>query len=304
MRLILKILGGLLGLGLVVGAIALVPAHLQIRSVEPALPDEAALRALLDVEDGPVRLRYLNTSSQPMPVGVLGHTVFVAEWANGNLFVIDMGMDRETAIGFGELMESALGADAAVPHGNVAELLGRDIARVMGVAYTHLHIDHSQGTVPFCAARGPGASAFQTSFQKDLHNFNTTEAAEIVAESCLSSGQVSGDVVKTVDGFTGLGIVAMGGHTPGSTLFVIAVDNRLWLLSGDIANSKADLVNDVGKGVLYSYFLVPENVERTDVLRPWLTALDAQPDMTVIVSHDLPDIEASGLAAYPRPAEG
>jgi hypothetical protein len=154
MRLVLKILGAALVLGLILAAIALVPPHLQVRSVVPALPDVTALRALLSVENGPVRLRYVNTSSQALPQGELGHTVFLVEWANGNLFMIDAGMDREAAIEFGRLMETALGAEEAISHGTIAALLGDDTMRVMGVAYTHLHIDHTQGTVPFCAVRG------------------------------------------------------------------------------------------------------------------------------------------------------
>ncbi len=64
-------------------------------------------------------------------------------------------------------------------------------------------------------------------------------------------------------GFPGLGVAALGGHSPGSTLFAIAVGGHLWILSGDIANSKADLVSDTGKGFLYSYVMVPENTGRT-----------------------------------------
>jgi hypothetical protein len=103
-----------------------------------------------------------------------------------------------------------------------------------------------------------------------------------------------------VEGFPGLGMVALGGHTPGSTLFAIAVRGRLWLLSGDIANSKADLVSDTGKGFLYSYLMVPENTGRTEMLRGWLTGLDAESDMTVLVSLDLPDVRQSGLVEYSR----
>ena len=300
MRLILKILGGGLVLALILAAIALVPPHLQVRGVEPALPDAAGFRALLSVENGPVRIRYVNTSSQALPQGKLGHTVFLVEWANGDLFMIDAGMDREAAVEFGELMELALGAEEAVSHGSIVELLGEDTARVMGVAYTHLHVDHTQGTVPFCAARGSGASVFQTSWQHDLHNFNTVEGASIVADSCLEPGELGEGAVMTVAGFPGIGMVALGGHTPGSTLFAIAVGDRLWLLSGDVSNSKADLRSDTGKGFLYSYLLVPENTARNDILRPWLGALDAEEDTTVIVSHDLLDIVASGMAEYGR----
>jgi glyoxylase-like metal-dependent hydrolase (beta-lactamase superfamily II) len=297
-RLILKTLCGGLLLGLILAVIVLVPPHLQIRSVEPALPDATGLRALLAVENGPVRIRYVNTSSQALPQGELGHTVFLVEWANGDLFMIDAGMDREAAVAFGELMETALGAEEAVSHGSIVELLGEDTAGVMGVAYTHLHIDHTQGTVPFCAARGSGASVFQTSWQRDLHNFNTVEGAAIVADSCLEPGKLGEGAIMAVEGFPGIGVVALGGHTPGPTLFAVAVGDRLWLLSGDVSNSKADLLGDTGKGFLYSYLLVPENTARNDILRPWLGALDAEEDTTVIVSHDLRDIAESGMAEY------
>jgi glyoxylase-like metal-dependent hydrolase (beta-lactamase superfamily II) len=300
MRLLSKILGGAIVLGLVLAAFALVPAHVQVRSVEPTLPGEAELLSLLSTKDGPIRLRYVNTSSQKTPSSRLGHTVFLVEWANGNLFMIDAGMDRAAAIEFGKLMETALGAEQAVSHGTIAELLGSDTQRVMGVAYTHLHIDHSQGTVPFCEIRHSGARVFQTSWQADLHNFNTEEGAAIVADSCLERGRLGDDSVKTVAGFPGIGLVALGGHTPGSTLLAIAVNDHLWLLSGDIANSKADLISNAGKGFLYSYLLVPEHTGRTEALRTWLAVLDGRENMTVIVSHDLPDIEASGMAEYSR----
>jgi glyoxylase-like metal-dependent hydrolase (beta-lactamase superfamily II) len=101
-----------------------------------------------------------------------------------------------------------------------------------------------------------------------------------------------------VEGFPGLGVIALGGHTPGSTLFAVAIGDQLWLLSGDISNSKADLLSDTGKGFLYSYLLVPENTARNDVLRPWLGELDAEEDMIVIVSHDLFDIAARGMTEY------
>lgn len=295
MRLVLKILAGILILGLLALAVLLVPAHLQVLSVEPALPTEAELRELLSVPEGPIRLRYVTTSSQKMPAGELGHTVFVAEWANGNLFMIDAGMDRETAIEFGKLIEAMGGGKDVVTFGSIDELLGADTQRVMGVAYTHLHIDHAQGTIPFCVARGPGAKVYQTEWQANLHNFNTSESAEILANSCLAPGSMKGDVIQKVEAFPGLGIVALGGHTPGSTLFAIPADGRLWLLSGDITNSKADLTTNTPKQFLYSYLAVPEHVERNEQMRLWLADLDARNDITVLVSHDLPDIQASGL---------
>lgn len=301
MRLLLMVVaGGILAVALVV-AVIVVPALLQVRGVEPPLPDAAELRSLLEVEDGPVRLRYVNTSSQAIGDRTLGHTVFLAEWANGDVFMIDAGMDREQAAAFGELMQTLLDAGEARSHGTIAELLGPEVQRVKGVAYTHLHIDHSQGTLPFCEARGPGARVFQTRWQAELHNFNTDEGAGIVADSCLEPGELSGGTILRPEGFPGLGLVGLGGHTPGSTLFAIPVDGQLWIFSGDITNTKQDLLTHTGKPALYSYLMVPEHTGRTAQLRLWLAELDRRPDVRVVVSHDLTDIEASGMEEFVRP---
>jgi len=302
MRRFSMILGGLVLLAALGVAFIVVPARVQVRGVEPPLPTEHELRALLAVEDGPTALHYVNTSSQPVGAPsaerILGHTVFLAEWANGDLFMIDAGMDRAEAIEFGELMQTMGDAGDVEPHGSVAQLLGANVERVAGVAYTHLHIDHSQGTLAFCEARGDGASAYQTPFQAELHNYNTEEGAAIVADSCLATGELEGEPVATANRFPGLGIVALGGHTPGSTLFAIPVDGHLWIFSGDITNSKRDLLEDIPKAWLYSNVLVPEHVERNAALRSWLAALDARSDMTVVVSHDLGDIQAIGLGEF------
>ena len=77
------------------------------------MPGDAQLRALLSVDNRPVSVRYVNTSTQKLPAGRLGHSVFLIEWANGSLFMIDAGMDRANALEFGRLMETALGAEQA-----------------------------------------------------------------------------------------------------------------------------------------------------------------------------------------------
>lgn len=292
--------GVLLLLGLVLLAIAvfLTPQHVQTRGIEPPLPSADELRALLAAEGGPVAVRWLNTASQVVERGTLGHTVFAAEWADGRLFLIDLAMDRAGADEFAALLQRLMGAGEARFHGDVAAQLGGDVARVRGVGFTHLHIDHVQGIGAFCVARGQGAAAYQTPWQAEEHNFNTRESAGLVRDSCLAPRRLEGEGVIQLQGFPGLGAVALGGHTPGSTLFAVAVDGRLWLFSGDTTNSKAAILEDTGKGFAYSYLMVPENTARTAELRRWLAALDAEPDITVVVSHDLDDVAASGLPEH------
>jgi glyoxylase-like metal-dependent hydrolase (beta-lactamase superfamily II) len=230
--------------------------------------------------------------------GQLGHNAFLIEWEDGRTFMIDAAMDRAQAEEFAALLKSlGRGEDQAI-YGTLPELMGSAVSRVTGVGFTHLHIDHTQGVVPFCAARGAGASLFQTDLQRDKQNYNTDEGAQLLEDSCLAKGKIAGDMVHTVEGFPGLGMISVGGHTPGSTIFVAAVDGHLWVFAGDTTNSKANLLSNTGKGFLYSTFFVPENTDRLETLRLWLASLDSQDDTTVIVSHDINDIKASGLAAF------
>ena len=302
MRLLPKVIAALLGAGVLVLSGVVGWGHIQIRRVAPPLPTVAELLAIRADEGGPVSVRFVNTSSQALPAGTLGHTVVLVEWANGDLFMIDAGMDRETAVEFGRLIEVALGGQEVEAHGSIAELVGDDVDRVVGVAFTHLHSDHTQGIVPFCEARGAGARLYQTPWQADLHNHTTRGGAALMDDSCLEPGEtVAGsDGLLRIPGHPGFAMLGLGGHTPGSTLFAIAGRDRLWLLSGDIANVKADLLANRGKGFVYSTFIVPEDTARTEALRLWLRELDARDDMSVIVSHDVDAARVSGMAEYER----
>jgi glyoxylase-like metal-dependent hydrolase (beta-lactamase superfamily II) len=297
-----KIAGLLLLLLLAALLVLLLPAHLQVRDVDPALPSEQSLRALLAVENGPTRVRFVTTSSQQAGARVLSHNSVIVEWANGDMLLIDPGMDAAAAIDFGELMKAMQSAEDPVIHGTISQLLGTDINRVKAVGFTHLHIDHAQGVINFCEARGEGASALQTAYQTELHNFNTSEGAALVANSCLQQEIVEGDGLVSFDQFPGLALYPLGGHTPGSTLFAVADSDRLLLFSGDITNTRDALVHDQPKPWLYSYLMVPENTDRTALLRDWLGELNQQEDVEVIVSHDLENMQSVLEPFTPVPA--
>ncbi len=298
MRLFLNIILGLIALAALGLAIFLVPPHLQTQGIEPTLPNEEALRSLMAETDGPVAVHYVLTASQKVRGRDLGHTTFLVEWANGNLFAIDAGMDAAGAADFADLMRGISGGGEARFFGTVGDQLGDQLERVKGIGFTHLHIDHTQGVTTFCEDRGAGTDLLQTNDQRTEHNFNTVEGAEIVANSCLSRGTLGGRDILTNDAFPGLGMVALGGHTPGSTLFAVGLKDHLWLFSGDTTNTRSDLINNVGKGFLYSGIFVPENTGRTEDLRLWLTGLDSRDDIDVVVSHDLAALVATGMPKF------
>jgi glyoxylase-like metal-dependent hydrolase (beta-lactamase superfamily II) len=306
LRWTLRIVAALFVLALFALALRVGPAHLQIRRVAPRLPSVGELRGLLGAPNGPKSLRWVLTSSQPLARGELAHSVFVAEWPDGSLFEVDAGMDAAAALEFGELLETMAGGGPVTPGGTVPERIGAEaVARIRGLGFTHLHIDHTQGVQALCAAGpAPGARVFQSRAQAELRDVNTEEGGALVASSCFEKARAGEDGLLTLGEFPGLALIPLGGHTACSTMFAFAVDGHLWLLSGDITNSRADLLENRGKGFVYSGLLVPEDTRRTAELRQYLAALDAEPDITVVVSHDLPALRASGLLEWaPEPAQ-
>lgn len=286
----------------IVLAFILLPAHIQTRRIAPNLPSIENIANLRNNTDGPVRLSYVLTSSQQTSKGPLGHPVFIAEWADGRIFMIDAGMDKQGTQEFAALLKKIYGGEDAKFYGSVADILGPKTANVQGVGFTHLHIDHTQGIDNFCTSRDQdqnvAVKGYLTKLQRNQHNFNTKKGANIVKNSCLRDGLLIDSDIMGIEKFPGLSIIKLAGHTPGSTLFILPIDGHLWILSGDIAATKTHLLGNHGKGFLYSYILVPENTSQTAKLRQWLAKLDALDFASVIVSHDLNALQTSGLSEH------
>jgi glyoxylase-like metal-dependent hydrolase (beta-lactamase superfamily II) len=292
-------LGGTLLVLLLIAAAFLVEAHIEIGRVTPPLPEWTALAGELAVAEGPARIAYVETASQSGEgPATLGHVAFLLEWDDGRSFLVDAGMEREQAIAFGRMTELAFGSDPIDVHGSVAEQLGAATRRIRGVAFTHLHNDHTGGLPGLCAALGRPLPLFQTPWQAERGNFTTSfSAPHLDAADCVRRQRLSGGPLYPVPGFPGLLVVAGAGHTPGSTLFFARVRGRTWVLAGDVSNFMANLRENRPKPLVYSLFIVPEARGRLEEVRLWLRGLDVRPDVTVLVSHDLDAIEASGLPA-------
>lgn len=283
---------------------ALGEAHWEMRRLAPELPDPEALDALARLADTPVRVAYVETATQAgVRGGTLTHPAFVLEWADGRRFVIDTGMDRAGALAFGRPFELLLGAEPCVPRGSVAEQLGAAAGRVAGVAFTHLHHDHTGGLASLCAARDTQLPVFQTARQAQLGNYTTRPGrAQLEAAGCARFVQLGPGPLAAVPGFPGLAAIVAGGHTPGSTIWVASVAGTTWVFSGDITNRRQALLENRPKERFYSLFVVPEAPAHLETLRRWLAALDARPGFHVVVSHDHDALLASGL--QPLGAQG
>lgn len=306
---------------LAVGAV-LVPAHVGIRVGQERLPSPADVRAVADaIAEVPVRLRWLNTASQAFPrTAVLGradphpqrpyrlsHSVFIAEWADGRMLLIDAGMSRTQAADFGRLGEWVGGAPIDVLT-TVAEALEGGVARIAGIAFTHLHVDHVDGVRDLCRDGAAASIAvFLNRAQAQRTNHTTGDAlAALHAVECLRPVELQGTGGPLVlDGFPGVFLVPVGGHTPGSQVIVVvhesAGQRRIAAVTGDVVNHIDGINFDIGKPLLYRLFVVPEDEGRLSAVRRWLRDLRDLHGVDLLVPHDELALDAAGIERLSAP---
>ncbi len=311
----------LIGLGVVVIlAVAFVAGGLllagrAIRALDPEIPSLDAILTYEPSADLPVRISWLNTASQNMPRSAvldpgqdptpdapytMGHVVFVLEWSDGRIFLIDAGMDAEAAVAFGAPLEALSGAEPIVPLGSMAEKLRPSVRRVEGIAFTHEHTDHTNGVAALCRMHEQPIRLVQNPLQVEESNYTTRPGlAQLAAAPCLVPELVGDGPLFRVKGFPGLSFFAAAGHTPGSQIFVAHVRSsdgvRTYALTGDVVNQIDGVRRNIPKPRLYSLLMVPESPARLDALRRLLAELERDHGATILVSHDLLSLEASGV---------
>jgi glyoxylase-like metal-dependent hydrolase (beta-lactamase superfamily II) len=188
------------------------------------------------------------------------------------------------------------------PRTDVAAGLGTARERVAGIVFTHLHDDHVQGIAALCRTSAGSIEAFVSSAQAEHPNYLTRGGLRALRESpCLRVTVVPAAPVTELPGFPGVSVVAAAGHTPGTQLIVAHVGARgarPVVLAGDVVNHHDGIARDVPKPWLYRLLVVPEDDERLGELRRYLRELEEQFDVTVLVSHDQAQLEASGVPVF------
>lgn len=295
-------LAGITALAILYFTGVLIMAHLQIREIAPGLPSREALIEATNGPRGPDRVHYINTATQAINADqTLGHPAFLLEWPSGRRLLIDTGMKRSEAVAFGKPLEVVAGAEPTTAHGSISEQLGRAAESIDALAFTHLHNDHTNGTIALCQGRAAELPVFQTPWQHDERN-HTTEIGytDLLESGCAVPSLLSGGPLYEIPSFPGLVAVAAGGHTPGSTLYFARIDGHLWIFSGDVTNTRTELIDNLPKQALYRWLVVPESPDRLEQLRGWLADWDRDPQHTVVVSHDLDALRQSGIPEWPN----
>ena len=307
----------LLAVAILAGGLAWLHWEIQLaRDPLPLLSDVLALGASGET---PVKLSVIETSQQQTPRSavidpagdphkdapfVMTHPAFVLEWADGRILLVDSGMTHDGAIKFGVPLEQFFHAGPAVALTSTAAALGDAASRVQGIAFTHLHIDHTDGLRELCGKIGHPVKIFSTALQQDSWTPFTSEGKDLVMHApCGDRVRLGGAALMPLDGFPGVGIVSVGGHTPDSQAILAAVrgaDGTLvrWAFIGDVTNTIDGMRGDVSKPLFYRLLIVPEDDERLGELRRYFGTLERDDGLKIVVSHDQAHLKELGIPAW------
>jgi glyoxylase-like metal-dependent hydrolase (beta-lactamase superfamily II) len=318
----LRLLRGLLVLVLMVLAVlglGTVWMHTVVEREHAPLPLIGDVLAVEQSSELPVKVSVVETAQQTMPRSsvidprldakanatfLMTHPAFVFEWADGRLLVLDVGMSHEGAVRFGWPIEQFFGGGPIQPLKSTAETLGEAATRVQGIVFTHLHIDHVDGIGELCGRIGHPVKVFMTAPQLDTWTLMTAEGKSAVANAgCADRTRIGAAALIPLEGFPGVGVIAGGGHTPGSQILVAVVRDAAgtvhrYLFSGDVTNTIDGVHGDVPKPFIYRLVIVPEDDDRLGELRRYLRVLERDHGFAVVVSHDQEHLKSLGIPAW------
>jgi glyoxylase-like metal-dependent hydrolase (beta-lactamase superfamily II) len=310
----------LIGLGVfilclvVVGLNILRMTHQQIDAIQPALPDYDEIRASARVENLPIAIEWLETAriasqrslvldSQVDPEPDLAYEMtfpaFVLTWADGRRFVIDAGLSPVAAEKFGRPLTLFTDSGPMSYVGALSTLVRPE--SITGMGFTHLHVDHTSGANDLCAA-GADFILYQTVEQFNVFNYLTYQQDDQLAQMDCSLRLLlasQDDLLREIQGFPGLYVTYVAGHSPGSQAFVVHVRQGrrvvTYIVAGDLANHRDGVLHNIAKPSWYSRWVVPESLQQLDQARRWLKFFDDQASMTVLLSHDRQALLGSGI---------
>ena len=191
------------------------------------------------------------------PIGIFFH---VLRHPRFGMFVVDSGIhsgfadpDRDDRVG--PLVESAMHTAKMKIHTTIGDWLAGQSEPLAGVFLTHLHLDHVMGlpdipaeTPVYVGPGEPGASRF-------LHLFTRgTIDRMIEGQGPLREWPFTDDPdgrfagVVDVFGDASVWAIAVPGHTPGSTAFLIRTPTGPVLLTGDASHTRWGWENGVEPG--------------------------------------------------------
>ncbi len=299
----------------ITGAVALIALGLgwwlfvglsKAPAAAPGLVDIAAWRAMTAADAGakPVQIRVLEVGRDSAPMLAARAGAFGGKWQTSynavqivypdRTLVIGGALDHLTSEGMVQSQADWQFDDAAY-HELTDAMLKAD-----QVLMTHEHLDHIMAITrhpdPDALAPRLVLNAAQISA---LPQFARGELAPALRGL---SPRLDGSVQQVAPGIVA---VPMPGHTPGSLLFFITLENgQEYLMIGDIVWSMTSL-EELTMRPVFTQFIVFDPNEDREAIRTQIRALhdlmQAEPDLVVFPSHDrvwLDELSSRGLIEW------
>lgn len=209
---------------------------------------------------------------------------------DGQNYLLDTGLGKNVREQFKEFPAYARPFFDFVESKTIKDQIG-DL-KIKGIFFTHLHFDHASGAEDF----GPIDLYTQQSEYEDMKN----DTKKVFIKSQMDADYLNwmfldlrkinyGPFEKSLDFFGdgSLIIVDLGGHTHGSTGYIINSTNGRFFLVGDAVWTIDQVISNKNKSFLAS-LLVDSNHESTEQTRNLLHKIwMSNGDLKIIPSHDL-----------------
>jgi len=272
----------------------------------PGVVDIDAWRAMVREAGGgkPTEIRVLEVGSDTAPMLAARAGAFGGQWLTSynsvqlvfpdSTIVIGGAVDRITAEGMVQ-SESAWKFDDAA-----YEQLTRAMLGASQVLITHEHLDHVMAV-----ARHPDPAGLAPRLSLNAQQIAALPRFALGALDPALTGlapRLDGTVELVAPGVV---IIPMAGHTPGSQLVFITLENgQEYLMIGDIAWSMTS-IEELTMRPVFTQFIVFDPNEDRDAIRTQIRALhdlmQAEPALNVFPSHDrvrLDELAGEGLITW------
>jgi glyoxylase-like metal-dependent hydrolase (beta-lactamase superfamily II) len=221
------------------------------------------------------RTKNFSVKGEPPQPSVQARTVFQVMYPDGYVMV-DAGMDLT--------VHKLIGRGADEPYfGDQAQLVDKALRGARAIIFTHEHGDHVSGVIrtPYLAELAPKTILTRTQVDTLMTKPQFPEIG-LTAEQAQRYRIIDYD--KYMAFAPGWALIKAPGHTPGSQMMFITLDNgREYLLIGDAAWHMDGVRKTTGKDAPW---IVEDTASVNDQLK-WLNGLlTTEKNLVIVASHD------------------
>jgi len=247
----------------------------DIRRVAALIPGRKPLRINVLKFAESHRTKNFSVKGEPPQPSVQARTVFQVMYPDGYVMV-DAGMDLT--------VHKLIGRGADEPYfGDQAQVVDKALRGARAIIFTHEHGDHVSGVIrtPYLAELAPKTILTRTQVETLMTKPQFPEIG-LTAEQAQRYRIIDYD--KYMAFAPGWALIKAPGHTPGSQMMFITLDNgREYLLIGDAAWHMDGVRKTTGKDAPW---IVEDTASVNDQLK-WLNGLlTTEKNLVIVASHD------------------